>query len=150
MAQEADTGTIFMDYLLTAKKTYANDFKNHLSSFFLSVFEPFGGFPLSTFFYNITQWHCLSADPNTSSLDPDPGFWPNLDPDTIRNRIHNTGYRYLCHHLVVVVQCYVDPLLLPHAEQLLPQPLYLLIVLLQHRLLAQLLVHLRPVRDVLK
>ena len=55
MVQEADTGTIFMDYLLTAKKTYANDFKNLLSPFFLSVFEPFGGFPLSTFFYNITQ-----------------------------------------------------------------------------------------------
>ena len=21
------------------------------------------------------------VDPNTLSLDPDPGFWPNLDPD---------------------------------------------------------------------
>ena len=21
------------------------------------------------------------VDPNTLNLDPDPGFWPNLDPD---------------------------------------------------------------------
>ena len=30
------------------------------------------------------QKHCFCAsvvDPNTFNLDPDPGFWPNLDPD---------------------------------------------------------------------
>ena len=33
------------------------------------------------------QKHCFCAsvvDPNTFNLDPDPGFWPNLDPDRIQ------------------------------------------------------------------
>ena len=25
--------------------------------------------------------HTSVVDPNTLNLDPDPGFWPNLDPD---------------------------------------------------------------------
>ena len=24
--------------------------------------------------------YCSVVDPNTLNLDPDPGFWPNLDP----------------------------------------------------------------------
>ena len=24
---------------------------------------------------------CSVVEPNTFNLDPDPGFWPNLDPD---------------------------------------------------------------------
>ena len=26
-------------------------------------------------------------DPNTLNLDPDPGFWPNLDPDPDPGRV---------------------------------------------------------------
>ena len=27
------------------------------------------------------NWVESVVDPNTLNLDPDPGFWPNLDPD---------------------------------------------------------------------
>ena len=27
------------------------------------------------------QYNISVVDPNTLNLDPDPGFWPNLDPD---------------------------------------------------------------------
>ena len=36
------------------------------------------------------------VDPNTFNLDPDPGFWPNLDPDpdstsTLKEKIRNNS-----------------------------------------------------------
>ena len=41
-------------------------------------------FPNFGYFFSINQC-CGGAgsvvDPNTLNLDPDPGFWPNLDPD---------------------------------------------------------------------
>ena len=47
-----------------------------LGRFTVSIFE------IRKKYYITPPYHAASVvDPKTLNLDPDPGFWPNLDPD---------------------------------------------------------------------